>query len=216
LIYGEEMISTTTIITFMVASVAIILAPGPAQALVLTRSISAGQKAGIMTAVGLNIGTMFHAVVAALGLSAILATSAMAFSIVKYIGAGYLLYLGIKAIKEKTTETEFTNQGGHVSSTRTLSKAIVTGILNPKVAIFFLAFLPQFVEPERGYVFGQFILLGSILAGMDILYEALLASIAGKASEWLGRNQQFLRWRQKVSGVVLIGLGVKLAFVRQE
>ncbi len=210
------MLSTTTVITFIVASIAIILAPGPAQALVLTRSINDGQKAGIMTAIGLNIGTIFHAIVAALGLSAVLATSAIAFSVVKYIGAGYLVYLGIKAIKDKGGAGELADEEESVSSLRALNKAIVTGILNPKVAIFFLAFLPQFIEPDRGYVFWQFILLGSILAGMDILYEAILASVAGRASRWLAHNQHFSRWRQKITGAVLIVLGVKLAFVYQK
>src|SRR6478736_2616112 len=132
---------------FLLASIALILVPGPAQALVIANSISLGGRAGALTAVGLNIGTLFHTAAAALGLSAILATSALAFSVVKYAGAAYLLYLGLRALREKPQLREAPEPAArHAGSL--LAQAVAAGVMNPKVALFFLAFLPQFVDPS--------------------------------------------------------------------
>lgn len=206
------MIDITVLLAYIAASSAIILAPGPAQALVLTRTLSDGRKAGLMTAIGLNVGTLFHSVTAALGLSAILATSALAFSVVKYIGAAYLIYLGIQALRSKAEA----NASAPNSGRQAFSKAVLTGILNPKVAVFFLAFLPQFVDPARGNIMGQFLLLGGILAGLDVLYESLLVLIIHRASGWITSNPRFEKWRSRVTGGVLIGLGVRLALAEQK
>jgi threonine/homoserine/homoserine lactone efflux protein len=208
------MFETHILITYVAASVVIILAPGPAQALVLARSISDGKQSGVMTALGLNVGTIFHAVAAAFGLSAILASSAVAFTIVKYIGAGYLVYLGVKALL--TRQPQITPTGAaSVNSRQAFARAVVTGILNPKVAIFFLAFLPQFVDARRGLVFLQFLILGLILAALDILYESVLALIASAIGKWLTNNQAFARWRQKITGAVLVALGIRLALTER-
>ncbi len=209
------MFDPTTLIAYIVASVAIIVAPGPAQALVLARTLSDGKRAGVMTALGLNVGTIIHALAAALGLSAILAASAVAFALVKLLGAAYLIYLGVRALmaKHHTTDSADVSSG---SSRQALSKAIITGVLNPKVALFFLAFLPQFVDPRRGAVFVQFLVLGLILALVDILYETVLVLVAGTLSGWLARSQRFALWRQRLTGVVLIGLGVRLALIERE
>lgn len=209
------MFDTATLIAYIAASIAIILAPGPAQALVLARTLSDGRRAGVLTAVGLNVGTLFHAVAAALGLSAILATSALAFAVVKYLGAAYLIYLGFQALRSHSTLADTANVT-HSSAHQALTKAVITGILNPKVALFFLAFLPQFIDPTRGSVFLQFLILGGILAALDILYESILALIFGSLSSRITRSERFARWSQRVTGVVLIGLGVRLAFVQQD
>lgn len=209
------MFGTSTLVAYLFASLAIILAPGPAQALVLTRSVSDGKKAGILTAIGLNIGTLFHTVAAALGLSAVLATSALAFAVVKYLGAAYLIYLGLRAWLNK--EGPIDPQSPAVGSSRqVLGKAILTGILNPKVALFFLAFLPQFIDPARGAVLLQFLVLGSLLAGLDVLYETILVLIADTMSGWIRGNTSFNLWRGRVTGAVLVGLGVRLAFTTRE
>lgn len=209
------MFETSTLVAYLFASLAIILAPGPAQALVLTRSVSDGKKAGILTAIGLNIGTLFHTVAAALGLSAVLATSALAFAVVKYLGAAYLIYLGLRAWLNK--EGPIDPQSPAVGSSRqVLGKAILTGILNPKVALFFLAFLPQFIDPARGAVLLQFLVLGSLLAGLDVLYETILVLIADTMSGWIRGNTSFNLWRGRVTGAVLVGLGVRLAFTTRE
>ncbi len=209
------MFDTTTLMTFLAASAAIIVMPGPAQALVLARSISEGRKAGILTAIGLNVGTVFHAVAAALGLSAILANSAIAFAFVKYLGAAYLIYLGIQALGARV-HPESMARTATAKPWQAFTRAVATGVLNPKVAIFFLAFLPQFVDPRRGFVFWQFLTLGLILAVLDILYESVLASAAGAVGQWLTRSPRIGLWRQRMTGSVLVSLGVRMALMRRE
>jgi threonine/homoserine/homoserine lactone efflux protein len=194
---------------FLMASVAIILVPGPAQALVFATTLSGGQRAGALTAVGLNVGTLFHTAAAGLGLSAILATSAFAFSLVKYVGAAYLIYLGVRAFRSKepppSRTTSPPRQGGSV-----LTRAVIAGILNPKVALFFLAFLPQFVDPSRGPVFVQFLALGASMALLDTLYELVLVRLVSSMRKRYQRSP-LVSWQARVSGVVLIGLGLRLA-----
>jgi len=207
------MFDSTTLITFLVASVAIIIAPGPAQALVLTRTLGDGRAAGAMTAVGLNVGTLAHAFAAALGLSAILATSAAAFGVVKYVGAAYLIYLGIRALRARDDEPERVEG---VRAGAMFWRAVATGTLNPKVAVFFLAFLPQFVAPERGSAFWQFVVLGAILAALDVIYELILVWAAGALRGRVLGSRWFAQWRQRVTGAALIGLGARLALAQRQ
>jgi len=203
------MIDPISYATFVAASVALILVPGPAQALALSNTLTGGRGAGALTAIGLNIGTLFHAVAAAFGLSALLATSALAFSVVKYIGAAYLIYLGIQALRSKAKQSH--TAGTPHSKQSPLTQAILVGTLNPKVALFFLAFLPQFVDPNRGSVVGQFILLGATMAVLDALYELALVYIFFRMRDRLLGNSHFAAWQSKISGVILIGLGLRLA-----
>ncbi len=206
------MFDPTTFIAYLAASVAIILAP--AQALTIARSIVGGKKSGVMTALGLNVGTVIHTFAAALGLSAILATSALAFAAVKYLGAAYLIYLGIKALLSREHETTLASPSA--SARQAFSKAVVTGVLNPKVALFFLAFLPQFVDAQRGLVFLQFLVLGVTLAVLDTVYESMLASVASTVASGFATNPGLAVWRQRVTGTVLLGLGVRLALTERE
>ena len=208
------MFETQNFIAFLAASILIILAPGPAQALVLARTIGSGRKSGIMTAIGLNVGTLFHAVAAGLGLSAVLATSALAFSVVKLAGAGYLVYLGVRAVLTRPTAITETEPLAERSD-HSFLKAVVTGVLNPKVALFFLAFLPQFVDQAHGSAFLQFVLLGSIIAAIDIVYESLLAFIAGGISSRVMNNARVRVWRERITGLALVGLGIRLAFAKR-
>jgi threonine/homoserine/homoserine lactone efflux protein len=209
------MFEPTTLLTYLAACIAIILAPGPAQAFVLARSINEGAKAGILTGIGLNVGTIVRAIAGALGLSAVLVTSATAFTIVKFLGAAYLVYLGIQTLRRKTPP-DSQAQITAANPWQSFRKAVITGGLNPKVAIFFLAFLPQFVNPAGGFVFLQFLVLGLVLALLDICYESVLASVAGSLSNWFMQNPHFTLWRQRIMGVVLIGLGVRLALTERE
>lgn len=208
------MFETQNFIAFLAASILIILAPGPAQALVLARTIGSGRKSGIMTAIGLNVGTLFHAVAAGLGLSAVLATSALAFSVVKLAGAGYLVYLGLRAVLTRPTAITETRPLAERSDHAFL-KAVVTGVLNPKVALFFLAFLPQFVDQAHGSAFLQFVLLGSIIAAIDMVYESILAIIAGGISSRVMNNVRVRVWRERITGLALVGLGIRLAFAKR-
>ena len=204
------MIELSSYLLYLAACVALILVPGPAQALVLARTLAGGRRVGGLTAIGLNVGTLFHTVAAALGLSAILATSALAFSVVKYVGAAYLIYLGVKALVYAAPA----GSAAAPTSTKPTSafgQAVVAGVLNPKVALFFLAFLPQFVDPSRGHLFLQFLALGATMAVLDTLYElALVFAFSRLRSRYL-RNGKLALWQSKVSGVVLIALGVRLA-----
>ncbi len=210
------MFETSTLMTFLAAAIAIILAPGPAQALVFSRSISDGKKSGIMTAFGLNVGTIFHSIAAALGLSAILATSALAFETVKYLGAAYLIYLGIRELRTRNLSRAQEAVSSTVKPAQAFTKAVFTGVLNPKVALFFLAFLPQFVDPQHSPVFLQFLVLGLILAALDTVYESVLAVLVGSLSDRLLHNTRFTLWRQRMTGGILIGLAARLALVQRE
>ncbi len=203
------MIDPISYATFVAASVALILVPGPAQALAMSNTLTGGWGAGALTAIGLNIGTLFHAVAAAFGLSALLATSALAFSVVKYIGAAYLIYLGVQALRSKAQQT-LTAPTSH-SKQSPLKQAILIGTLNPKVALFFLAFLPQFVDQNQGSVVGQIIFLGATMAVLDTLYELALVCIFFRMRDRILRNSRFAALQSKVSGVILIGLGLRLA-----
>ena len=198
---------------FAVASAAIILAPGPAQALVLARTMEQGRQAGILTAAGLNAATLVHGLVAGLGVSAALATSALAFAVVKLAGAGYLVHLGIRTL---LVSGGVSPNGVMPRSApqRALLQAFVTGVLNPKVALFFLAFLPQFVCPARGHVLLQFLALGALLGMMDLVYESGLVLLAFGTAAWLDSPRAAV-WRARVTGTVLVGLGVGLAFTKR-
>ena len=155
------------------------------------------------------MGTLFHAAAAALGLSAVLASSALAFSLVKYAGAAYLLYLGIQALRARPQVLPTPRTSSSTSSS--FGQAVATGVLNPKVALFFLAFLPQFVDPSRGPVLAQFMLLGASMAVLDTLYEVVLVLVAARLRERLLRNRRFVAWQNRVTGAVLLALGVRLA-----
>ncbi|MBK8006400.1 MAG: LysE family translocator [Gemmatimonadetes bacterium] len=203
-----------TLGTYLLAAVALMVAPGPGQALVLARTLQGGTRHGVLTALGLELGTLVHTLAAALGLSAILATSAAAFAVVKWLGAGYLVWLGISALRaagrDRAAEVAAPAPTHHV-----LLRAAVTGLLNPKVALFFLAFLPQFVTPARGHVFLQFVVLGLLFALLGLAGDSLLAMAAGRARTRLVRSTAGSRWRERVTGTVLIGLGLRLALVQR-
>ena len=198
--------------SFVVASAILILMPGPSQALVMSRTLVGGPRAGLLTAVGLNVGTLGHALAAALGLSTVLATSALAFSVVKYVGAAYLLYLGVQALRTPArSATTAAAESASLASSSAFGQAVAAGLLNPKVAIFFLAFLPQFVDPARGAVFMQFLLLGATMAVLDTLYESALVLLVAGTRARLAARPASAPWRERVTGAVLVGLAVRLA-----
>jgi threonine/homoserine/homoserine lactone efflux protein len=205
------MLDVSSYLVFLGASVALILVPGPAQALVTARTLAAGRYQGAFTAVGLNVGTLFHAAVAGLGLSAILATSAVAFSVVKYVGAAYLIYLGLRALRSKVAFSLPASAGPDQSDLAALGQAVAAGILNPKVALFFLAFLPQFVDPSRGAVVVQFLILGASMALLDIAYELVLVYLVSRVRERYLRSPKLVAWQTRIAGVMLVALGLRLA-----
>jgi len=203
------MIAPSTYLAFLVACIALILVPGPSQALVISQTISHGRRHGAMTAAGLNVGTLIHALVAGFGLSAILVSSALAFSLVKYAGALYLFYLGACALCRKP-------QVGQLAASPTnrqvvLGPSVLAGVLNPKVALFFLAFLPQFVDPAHGPAMPQFMLLGASMAALDTAYGLVIVHVVHLLRGRVLHSPRVAALQDKLSGVVLLLLGVRLA-----
>ena len=197
---------------FAAAAVALLLTPGPAVLYIVARSVEQGRVAGLVSVCGITTGTLVHVLAAALGLSALLASSALAFAVVKYAGAFYLIYIGVRRIMERTGAPAAQEELPRRSLGRLYRDGIVVNLLNPKTALFFLAFLPQFVDPSRGAVAFQIAFLGLLFTAMGLTSDALYALVAGTAGRWVKRNGRYLRWERYVTGGVFIGLGVTAAF----
>ena len=212
-----ELFDAATFVTYLGTAAALVAAPGPGQALVMARTLQGGVRAGLLTSLGLNLGTVVHTVAAALGLSALLLASATAFTVVKLVGAVYLVVLGARMIAGTLGAPPVAApdrpqpEAPRLPSSRLLAHGVVTGVLNPKVAVFFLAFLPQFVRPERGGVFVQFAVLGLVLATLGVIGDSIVALVAART----GRRLAAGAWRERVTGGVLVALGVRLALVRR-
>lgn len=201
---------TPTLLAYLLAASVLVLIPGPGTVWILTQAAAGGTARGIRAALGLETATLIHALAAGLGLSAVLATSALAFEVLKYAGAAYLVWLGIKAWTDKQPAVATTVVDVAPSASKAIyRRSVVTGLLNPKVAVFFLAFLPQFVHPERGLVWLQFLLLGVLLSLIGFTQSAVLSVAVGR----IGRHmrQGTGRWRQRITGTVFLALGLRLA-----
>lgn len=205
-----ELLPTTNLTLFLTAALILIVTPGPAVLYIITRSVDQGRKAGLVSVLAIETGNLFHVIASALGISAILLSSALAFDIVKYLGAAYLVYLGIRTLTTpvKTQQPEAIEKK---SLGRIFSQGVVVAILNPKTALFFFAFLPQFVDPARGAVPLQLLLLGLIMVIMATVSDSLYALAAGAAGRWLRGSAHFLRFQRYFSGTVYIGLGLMAA-----
>jgi threonine/homoserine/homoserine lactone efflux protein len=201
---------------FVAASLAVIVAPGPDNIYVLTRGVAQGRDVALASAWGMCSGLLFHTTLAALGLSVVLARSAVAFSVVKYAGAAYLIYLGVRALLNKEG---FAPSAGEESATRLgrfFLKGLTMNLLNPKVAVFFLAFLPQFVNVGRSGAALRFVALGLTFALLSVIVFSAIALFSGFFGDRLSKSPRFANVLQGLTGCVLIGLGVRLALsVRQ-
>jgi len=204
------MIDLSTLIAYVAVVLGFVFIPGPATLLTIARATSSGTKVGIATGAGIAAGDIFHTIMAMVGISAIIATSATLFSIVKYIGAAYLVYLGIRAIIEKSP-TDPTAGALAISAGKAFRQAVVTEVLNPKTALFFLAFLPQFVRPENGTVMLQLAVLGIVFVVLGLFSTVVFAVSAGRLGRFLRRNPTVLKWQGKVVGGIYCALGVRLA-----
>ncbi len=200
----------SSLVLFVTAAAVLLLIPGPAVFYVLSRSIGQGRAAGLVSALGIGVGTLVHATAAALGLSALLMSSAVAFSAVKYVGAAYLIYLGIQKFRS-ADPIEISDATPRLRLARIFAQGIVVNVLNPKSALFFFAFLPQFVDSSRGHVTGQILFLGLLFAGMGITSDSLWALFGGTLAGLFRRNPRFMRSQRYVSGGMLISLGVVTA-----
>jgi threonine/homoserine/homoserine lactone efflux protein len=203
----------TTLLLFVPASLALLVVPGPAVAFIVTRSIQQGRSAGLVSLLGIHVGSAVHVAAAALGLSALLASSAIAFSVVKYAGAAYLLFLGVRALRRRTDDGPAPVPVPE-PRWRLFRQGLVVNVLNPKTAIFFLAFLPQFVDPARGPVWVQVVALGSVLIGLGIVTDGSYALAAGAIGERFRRSTGVRRLTDRISGGVYVALGVVAALVK--
>ena len=196
---------------FFIASLLLNLTPGNDMIYVASRSISQGIKAGIISALGVFIGCFVHIIAAVFGLSIIIAKSAFLFELIKYLGAGYLIYLGIKALITKSDFNKDITTLAPVHKWKLLKQGIITNALNPKVALFFLSFLPQFIQIGSPLYKLQLFSLGLWFDLQGTLVLITVAYLLGKTSNFIKNNQKFWRVQEKITGLILIGLGIKVA-----
>ncbi|WP_062344579.1 LysE family translocator [Herbidospora yilanensis] len=199
-----------TLAVFSVATLALLLVPGPAVVYIVTRSVAQGRAAGMVSVLGVHAGSLVHIAAAALGISAILAASATAFTIVKYAGAAYLVYLGVRKLMDRTSGAEAVVT--ETPKARLFGEGFVVNVLNPKTAIFFLAFLPQFADPHAGPLAPQIVLLGMIWVVLGMASDGTYALAASALAGRLKRSATARRRLDVGSGVVYIALGGVAAF----
>lgn len=205
------MIEQTTLLTYILIVLGFVFIPGPATLLTVARATTSGTRVGIATGAGITVGDIIHTIMAVVGISAIIAASATLFSIIKYIGAAYLVYLGIKAITEKAPAS-LAQGRTPITASKAFKQAVLAEVLNPKTALFFLAFLPQFVNPTNGNVMMQLTILGVLFALIGFVSTIVFAVGAGGLGNFLRRNPTVLKWQGKVVGSIYCALGVRLAF----
>lgn len=196
-------------VLFLAAALLLAITPGPGIFYVLARSLAGGRREGVLSSFGTLIGGLFHVLAAALGLSAILAASAVAFHTVKYAGAGYLIWLGIRMIRARNAEMPVETSG---PSNGAFRQGIFTEVLNPKTALFFLSFIPQFTSPAHGHVFLQFMVLGAISISLNTTADLLVVGMASPLERKLKNSVRFRRRQRVASGLGMISLGAYLAF----
>jgi threonine/homoserine/homoserine lactone efflux protein len=200
---------------FVMASVVLLLTPGPAVLFNVARSVEQGRKAGLISVLGIHLGTIVHITAAAVGLSALVVSSALAFAIIKYLGAAYLIWIGVRTLMAKDPDPEAPEVPAEPLH-RVFRDGFVVNLLNPKTAIFFLAFLPQFVDPARGALHWQIFVLGITFIGLGILSDGLFALAAGAAGDFLRRNRRFVRFQRWFAGTSFIGLGITAALATRK
>jgi threonine/homoserine/homoserine lactone efflux protein len=199
---------------FIVASIVLIVTPGQDMILVMSRSIAQGSAAGVATAAGVSVGLVGHTLLATLGLGAILRTSEWLFVLLKLAGAAYLVYLAVQLLRTRTHQLASAS-GAPRSLTRLFGDGALSNVSNPKIAIFYFAFLPQFVSPNASHPTLSVFMLGLVFAALTFVVKGPVGLAAGRLSGWLRRRPDALKWLYRTSGAVLIGLGLKLAFERR-
>ena len=198
----------STLAVFVLSTLALTLVPGPAVFYIVARSVEGGRPAGLLSVLGIGAGGLVHVAFAAVGLSAILASSATAFSAIKWLGVAYLVYLGLRRILTRDEASAVTV--GREPLSRVFLQGIIVNVLNPKTALFFLAFLPQFVDPSRGAASAQMATLGVTFVLLALCTDGLYTLLSGAASDWLGRRNESPRFRRAgryLSGGVYLALG---------
>ncbi len=205
----------STIAFFLLAALGLLLLPGPAVLYIITRSVAQGRRAGLASVLGIELASLTHAVAAALGLSALLLTSALAFSVVKYLGAAYLIYLGVRTLLSREELQQAPVQVPR-SFSQLFAQGFLVNLLNPKTALFFYAFLPQFVDPTRGAAVGQILLLGALFVLLASCTDSLYALLGSTVGKFLIRKAYFRQIQRYVTGCVYIVLGFTVAVTGSE
>ncbi len=195
---------------FIVSSIALLVVPGPAVLYIVTRSLSQGRGAGLASMAGVNAGALTHTLAAALGLSAILVSSALAFSVVKYVGAAYLVFIGVQQFLSKKGALE-NIELKRDSLQRIFTQGYIVSLFNPKLALFFFAFLPQFVDAKHGSVTAQMLVLGLTFVTLAAISDGTYAMLSSSLGRWLNRNPKLASRQKYVTGSVYVGLGLTAA-----
>lgn len=203
------MISASTLATFFAASILLALAPGPDNIFVLTQSALRGKDAGLMVTIGLCTGLIVHTTAVAFGVAVVFQASAVAFTVLKLIGAGYLLYLAWQIFRASAAKinSKFSTR---LSFGKLYRRGIIMNVTNPKVSIFFLAFLPQFADPKRGSLTLQLMMLGGIFIISTLLVFGSIAILAGSIGEWLNRSEKTQKIINWIAGLIFVGIAIKL------
>ena len=205
------MVDGTTLSLFAVAALVLVITPGPNPLYIITRSVQQGQRAGIVSCFGIAAGTLVHITAAALGISALLLASSLLFSLVQYAGAAFLCYLGIKTLLTPTEVVTCNEPVPEQPLATIFTQAMAVNVLNPKTALFFIAFLPQFVDAARGDIATQIMILGGLLITLGGCSDMACALIAGRLGEWLRSSSRFWRLQRYCAGLVYMGIGVAAA-----
>jgi threonine/homoserine/homoserine lactone efflux protein len=204
------MFTHSSFIVFLLATLGLLVLPGPAVLYIVTRSVAQGRRAGLASVLGIELGSLCHAIAAAFGLSAILLASALAFNIVKYVGAAYLIYLGIRALLSKSKGVEAESSPPR-SGAELFRKGLLVQLLNPKTALFFYAFLPQFIDPSHGSAVLQILALGGLFTVLATCTDSIYALVGSSVGGFVKRRPEFQRVQNYVSGGIYIALGAAAA-----
>lgn len=201
-----------TLLAFTLAALLLVVVPGPNLVYIITRGIDQGRRAAVVSALGVETGTLVHVLLTTIGLSAVIASSELLFTIIRFAGAGYLIWLGIVNIRSRPSDLSLDPDLPRMRLRRVYAQGVIVNVLNPKVAIFFLAFLPQFVDPDRGGAPLQILVLGIVLVLVGVASDMVYAAASGQIGTWLNARPAVARQRQRFSGVVYMLLGAVAAF----
>ncbi len=202
---------SSTLILFCAAAVVLLVVPGPSVIYIVTRSIDQGRRAGLVSTLGIHVGTTVHVTAAALGLSALLMSSAVVFDAVRYLGAAYLIFLGVRRLRGRDEDITADAREAGDGLRRIFAQGIVVNVLNPKTALFFFAFLPQFVDVSKGHVPLQIAFLGAIFIGLGMLSDGSYALAAAFLGRWLRGSLRFARMQRMLTGSMFVALGLTAA-----
>jgi threonine/homoserine/homoserine lactone efflux protein len=201
-------------ILFLITTLVAMISPGPDMLFILGCGIRGGARAGLLATAGVATSEVVHITLAAAGLSAFFAAAPTAFTALRIVGAAYLMYLGVQAIRHRGQDQLETAGANGISGRRAYLRGLLTNLVNPKMVTFTIAFLPQFIDPRLGRVWLQFVILGAVFIALEFLVDGTVGLFAGRIGDWLGRRQTARRRLDVATGGVFIGLGVRLAVER--